>query len=151
LERYPELSNLALKQWHRNARDALDRLYSDSGAPRERSAKLSKQQKLQQRFHDVLNKISASEAPGVVEPRLAAKEKEDDFSAHLSTLYTVLSRYSTCQSLSADIIPKFSLSGYRRHDSSGSIFNMLFPDHPHQTRGKLCNWQNAVLHVSPEV
>jgi hypothetical protein len=140
-----------LKHWHKNARDAIEKLYFDSGAPRVNSTRSAKQQWLHQRFHNVLSKISTSESQGVVEPQLAANEKEDDFSAHLSTLYTVLSRYSTCQASSTDIIPKISLSGYRRHEASGSIFDMLFPDHLHQGRGSACNWQNAVIHVGPEV
>jgi hypothetical protein len=86
----------------------------------------------------------------VVEPKVTKKD-EDDFSAHLSTLHAVLSRYSTCQNTSADIIPKIRLSGYQRHDASGSTFNMLFPDHPHQTGGRPCNRQNAVVHLGPEV
>jgi hypothetical protein len=91
------------------------------------------------------------EAPGVEEETLAAHDIEDDFSAHSSTLFTVLSRYRVCQDSSADIIPKISLRGYRRHDESGSIFDMLFPDHPHQQGEMPFNWQNVVVRVGPEV
>lgn len=150
-ERYPELSKLALKDWHKDARESLDKLYSSSGTPRDKSAKLSRQQRLHRRFHDILTRIGASEASGVVEPKVDVKDTEDDFSAHLSTLYSVLSRYSTCQDSSTDIIPKISLSGYRRHDAFGSVFNMLFPDHPHPVGEVPGNWQNAVVHVGPEV
>ena len=86
----------------------------------------------------------------MLEPEASAKD-EDDFPAHLSTLHAVLSRYGVCSDSATDIVPRISLSGYRRHPETGSNFDLLFPDHPHQAEGKPCNWQNAVIHVGSEV
>lgn len=83
---------------------------------------------------------------------LELSDKDDaDFSTHLNTLHNVLSRYSVCHKDLVDIVPKISLSGYRKRDGLSSVFDMLFPNHPHQAEGKPCNWQNAVVHVGPEV
>ncbi|KXX82512.1 Alkaline protease [Madurella mycetomatis] len=151
-EKYPELTKLVSKATYKDARLSLDKLSNDTGAsPKEKASRQKRQMRIHQRFEHVLTKITNTEAAGVVEPRVTVKE-DNDFSAHLGTLYTVLSRYSVCHDSSANIVPRISLSGYRRHDASGSVFDMLFPDHPHQDRdGSPCNWQNAVVHVGPEV
>ena len=139
------------KGWHRDARTSLERFYSaSSGTARDKELRLKKQKRRHERFESILKRIEAAEAVGVVEPKVTRTEDED-FSAQLSTLYSVLSRYSVCQDSSADIVSKISLSGYRRHDASGSTFDMLFPDHPHQAAGRPCNWQNAMVHIGPEV
>lgn len=140
------------KATYKDARASLDKLCTDTGATlKERESRQKRRTKIHLRFDRVLRKISASDAAGVVEP-CVTRTDEDDFSAHLNTLYTVLSRYSVCHVSSAPIVPKISLNGYRRHDASGSVFDMLFPDHPHQHGdGAACNWQNAVVHVGPEV
>ena len=139
-----------IKRSHKDARTSLEKLLSTSRAPKDREARRRRQQKIHKRFDEILLEISQLESADVLEPE-ASTWDEDDFAAHLSTLHAVLSRYSVCIDSSVDIVPKISLSGYRLHDKSGSIFEMLFPDHPHQAEVRPCNWQNAVIHVGPEV
>ena len=139
-----------IKRWHKDARTSLEKLFSPSRTPKDKEARRRRQQKIHKRFDEILRQISQLESADVLEPE-ASTWDEDDFAAHLSTLHTVLSRYGVCKDSSVDIVPKIGLNGYRRHDKSGSVFEMLFPDHPHQAEGKPCHWQNAVLHVGPEV
>ena len=139
-----------VKRWHEDARTSLEKLFSASRTPRDKEARLRRQRKIHKRFDDILVQISQAEAADVLEPEALAKD-EDNFPAHLSTLYAVLSRYAVCRDLAIDIVPRISLSGYRRHPETGSNFDLLFPNHPHQSEGRPCNWQNAVIHVGPEV
>lgn len=151
IDKHPELSKLVTKRWYRDARTSLERFYpASSGTARDKELRLKNQKRRHEQFESILKRIEAAEAVGVAEPKVTRTD-DDDFSDHLSMLYSVLSRYSVYQGSSADIVPKIRLSGYRRYDASGSTFEMLFPDHPHQAGGRPCNWQNAVIHVGPKV
>lgn len=139
-----------IKRWHKDARTSIEKLFSPSRTAKDKEARRKRQQKIHKRFDEILCQIGQLESADVLEPETSTWD-EDDFAGHLSILHTVLSRYGVCKDSSVDIIPKISLSGYRRHDKSGSVFEMLFPHHPHQAEAKPCNWQNAAIHIGPKV
>ncbi|KAK5655318.1 hypothetical protein OQA88_5885 [Cercophora sp. LCS_1] len=132
---------------------SLQYLLSDTRIAAGTNERESKRRAFGRRLDRLTGDIAAAAESGVVEP-LVSRSDEDDFAAHANALCDVLSRYGRCQDedIEVDIVPKVSLSGYRKHPKSGSAFDVLFPDHPHQQgEGLSCQWQNTVIQVPLDV
>ena len=132
----------------KEAREFLRHLLANTGGVEEKKRRQKGRDAILKRLDHVVRKLEKSRVQDVAEPR-TSRTDQDDFSAHASDLYKVLLRYSTCDAAGpeAEIVPKISLNGYRKHEVSGSSFDVLFPNHPHGEG----QWQNAVIQIPGEV
>ncbi|KAK0704348.1 peptidase S8/S53 domain-containing protein [Lasiosphaeris hirsuta] len=151
-KKYPGIA-LLLRGSTSHAKKNLQELYSPTKIGDDDKKLKEKRKQILKRVNILTAEVANTERKGLVAP-LPPKTEQLDFSAQANTLHSVLSKYKTCKTgdTVAEIIPKISLSGYRQHDESGSVFDVLFPDHPHQDEnGKACNWHNAAVQIPTEV